>query len=205
MGTGYSVSFHNRSGDDGKFCIFQKPAEANRDNVMSLAWLVHQVNDKTDIDIDWTIDYSFVWSETGVLKPGVRFKASEVRGADPLDVMSNVVHFAKPNESYKFVDPTTEEMCAPGQLSIFTGLEIPKNHASIGIGMSGEGVFAINAQPNAVTSFIVHPEYWVIFGNYQKGEVIDIQLMTKAQKIEFKSNQYNIDITLDSTNSWKIK
>lgn len=204
MSTQYSVSFHNQSGKNGKFCVFQVPAEAQQSNVMSLAWLVKQSNDDTDLDIDWTIDYSFVWSETGVLKPGVKFRASQTKPADPSKAALNAIHFSKPNEGYTFEPPMEGEVGEMGNLTIFTGPEIPKKKASVGIGMSGSGTFAVNAEPNYVVTFSPHPIYWVGFGNYEKGVVIDTQSMTKFKQITFEPNNYHLEITLDQTNSWTV-
>ena len=85
MTTNYSVDFINNSVNAGDVCIYQTQPDIGVYNVMSLAWIAKKAASHSEIKFTWGIDYSFVWSETGELKPGVIFDASQVVDAD-LDV-----------------------------------------------------------------------------------------------------------------------
>ncbi len=49
--------------------------------------------------------------------------------------------------------------------------------------MAGSGTFAVQAQPNMTAVFTPHPNYWVIFGNFENGDVMDIQDVTQAVEV----------------------
>ena len=71
--------------------------------------------------------------------------------------------------------------------------------------MSGSPVLAVQAGPNLSFIFKPHPRYWVCFGNYYEGEVIDLNEMTNAQEIKFGPNEYALHATLLANNTWKVE
>lgn len=201
MSTQYTLKVTNKSHNSGSFCVYQKdPDQEKYTNLYSLAWFSKACNPGTTLKFTWTLDYCFNWSETGILVPGVTFDASETKEADPSDSSKNAVGFTKANGAYMFTNPLRPG--TPGELRIQTDNTIPINEASVGIGMSGQPALAISAQPNMDYAFIPHPEYWITFGNYTEGEVIDLNQVTETAKIVFPLNVYSVSMTLQEDNTW---
>ncbi|MFW8642247.1 hypothetical protein ACOJBO_02920 [Rhizobium beringeri] len=51
--------------------------------------------------------------------------------------------------------------------------------------MAGSGTFAVQAAPNMTAVFTPHPNYWVMFGNFETGDVIDIEDVTGAVEVTY--------------------
>lgn len=197
MATQYSITLVNNSTQSGTFMVFQKDPGAYP-NVMSLAWMAKNAHPATQLSFDWTQDYNFVWDETGMLVPGVTVEASQVLPADPTG--SNSIKLIHDGFGFSFEDPGTESQ--PGSLLIQEDATIPPNTAAVGIGMSGAATFMVQAQPNMNVVFTPHPEYWVAFGNFEQGEVLDVEEMTNAMQINFPPNTYHAKATLNADNTW---
>ena len=129
------------------------------------------------------------------------FHASEVRKADPSDVTQNSIAFKREDGAYHFVE--SDHKTTQGNLGILCDGSIPAGKASIGIGMSGNPVFARSADPNLQYTFGLHPKYWIAFGDFEEGEVIDLNRMTQRYEIKFPVNQYERSIRLTASNTWE--
>jgi hypothetical protein len=70
--------------------------------------------------------------------------------------------------------------------------------------MSGAGTFVVQAQPNINLTFTPHPTYWITFGNYTPGQVLDIGQITNKQQLEFAPNTYNLNVQLKNDNTWSV-
>ena len=79
MATQYSLTCINNSQQLGSFAVFQKLPQSPP-NVFTLAWLARPAHPNTRVTFSWTTDYCFVWSETGVVQPGISFSASRQPG-----------------------------------------------------------------------------------------------------------------------------
>lgn len=197
----YTLNFKNQSKNVGNVCVFQTdPSFENEANIMSLAWFTKRTHPQTNVKFEWEIDYSFVWSETAELKPGVIFEASQVLAADLQTANSAVFDYTQ--DAFLITNASTNGQA--GSLSISETDNIPFDRASVGVGMAGAGTFVKLAQPNMNMKFTPHPEYWIAFGNYEQGEVLDIEEMTNKQKIVFEPNQYSITAVLQEDNTWKL-
>lgn len=199
MSDSYKVIFKNNSVNLGSVCLYQDdPALAT--NVMSLAWLTKVAHPTTTVEISWNIDYNFVWSETGELVPGIIFKAYQTWDADLRD--NNKVRFAYKDGAFTF---EALDRGNAGELLIEGDYSLPLNQASVGIGMSGAGTFISQAQSNINTFYQPHPLYWITFGTYDQGEVLDITKITNKALIEFPANVYTMVATLNQDNSWTVE
>lgn len=196
----YTLRFVNNSPNSGDVCLFQQDPGLIQD-VMPLAWFTKETHPNTNVKFTWGIDYSFVWSAIGSVKPGVIFDASEVLEADLEN--ENLIPFDFIDGAFEFVKPAKQGEA--GSLTIMESANIPFNSAAVGIGMSGSGTFVIEAQPNLNLSFTPHPEYWIAFGNYTEGEILDFQTMTNVQQIKFPTNIYSMTAILNEDNSWTIE
>jgi hypothetical protein len=198
-GQNYTVNFVNNSSNSGNVMLFQTDENMEKDGVMSLAWFSKYAHPKTNVKFTWTIDYSFVWGETGELIPGVMFDASQVVSAG-LD-NDNRITFGFEKNGYRFKD---QQKGPGGQLTIIEDKSIPLKKAAVGIGMSGAGTFVKQAQPNLNLTFTPKPKYWIAFGNYETGQILNIQEVTNSAEIKFGPNLYSIRAVLNPDNSWTI-
>lgn len=201
MGTNYSLTVNNNSKNYGHICVFQTMPD-QPDNLLSLAWFSEPAHPGTSVTFDWNTDYSFVWSNQGTLKPGVNFKASQTLYADPSNISSNSIKFTKQFDAYRFTKANNNTKA--GKLAIYTDETVPHGEASVGIGMSGSGTFAVTATPNYNFTFSPHPKYWVAFGVFKAGDVIDIESMTNIVEIKYATDVYDKVVDLKEDNTWEI-
>lgn len=202
MATKYSLTVNNNSQNYGNICVFQTLPD-QPDNFMSLAWFSKAAHCGTSVEFEWTTDYNFLWTDQGEMKPGVTFKASQVIDAKPADITKNSVAFTKEYGAYRFAE--TSKYTKEGTLGIYTDQTVPHGEASVGIGMSGNGTFAVTATPNYNFVFKPHPRYWVVFGTYQVGEVMDIESMSNAVEIVYDSGVFSRAVDLQNDNTWKVR
>lgn len=197
----YTLKFQNQSSNIGNVCIYQTDPSFNQDeNTMSVAWFTKRTHPQTNVNFMWQTDYSFVWSEVGEVRPGVIFEASQVIDAD-LQSLNKII-FDYKQEAFLFTSGGSNGQV--GSLEISETCNIPFNRASVGIGMSGAATFVKQAQPNMNIKITPHPEYWITFGNYEKGEILDTSEITNKEKIVFAPNQYLVTVILQEDNTWKI-
>jgi hypothetical protein len=71
--------------------------------------------------------------------------------------------------------------------------------------MSGFGTFVVQAQPNITVTFNPHPKYYIIAGNIQQGQVLDIKQVTSAPEVVFPPGVYQMTAILGLDNTWVIK
>lgn len=195
----YSLSVEHRGTETGDFCVYQTNDHQSED-IRSLVWFSKRAHPETVLKFKWSIDYGFTWSEQGILTPGVVFEASQIITTDPTDLRRNSIGFTRKDSAFKFVetdDPTTH-----GRLGITCDELIPAKTASIGVSMSGKSAFACPASPNMKYTFRPHPRYWIAFGKFEEGEVIDLNRMTRKFEINFRENQFDKVVRLSESNTW---
>jgi rhizosphere induced protein len=147
--TQYSLTCINNSNLTGSFAVFQQPP-SRVGNVFPLAWFAEPAAPHTQVIFDWTLDHSFLLSDSGVLKPGVVVTPSQVVAAHPeshngIKLTADAhgkTHFAPP---YKH-GPT-------GSFTIEHGPDAKPGQTAVGVGMSGAGTFVVQAVPNSRTVF----------------------------------------------------
>lgn len=198
----YSLRVTNNSNLFGNICVFQTLPD-QPENMVSLAWFSEPAHPGTTVEFDWSIKYNFVWSRQGELIPGVTFKASQTIDTEPSDITKNSIGFTKEAGAYRFTE--TSRTTKSGTLGIYTDQTVPHGEASVGVGMSGSGTFAVTATPNYNFSFTPHPKYWVVFGTYEKGEVMDIESLTNTAEIIFEPDVYAMKAILKNDNTWEVK
>ncbi|MFI8712570.1 hypothetical protein [Brevibacillus brevis] len=199
--TTYSVRFRNKSKNAGTALIYQKGVDINAPDAQSLAWFSKGTNSGTNVTFRWTIDYSFVWSEIGELTPGVVFNANQVVDTDLKK--KNAITLTRNESGYVFKDQSDS---APGVLHIYQDETIPYHGASVGIGMSGNGTFAVPSHPKLTALFTPHPKYYMAFSlqHIQEGQILDIDQFTNAVEIPFPPSCYSVFVELDETNNWHV-
>jgi rhizosphere induced protein len=205
----YTLTFINNSANNWDFCCFQEDPNISTQDVKSLAWFAFPVAPTTSVSFSWTINYQFVWSQLGNLAAGVKFSARQKWDAD-LTRQNGVDFTRKPNKAFTFENQSS--FGNPGTLYINQDGTIPADTAAVGINMgiagappgAGSGTFVVAAQPNITASFTPHPVYWVTFGQYTPGQVLDTQQITKKAKVAFPVNTYDMYAILGQNNEWTI-
>ncbi|CRK60293.1 hypothetical protein [Alloactinosynnema sp. L-07] len=205
-GNQYTLRVVNDSTNFVDMCVYQEDPNLGVPNVLSLAWFA-----KPAYPIRWTVDYSFVWSETGTLVPGVYFDASQTWPADPTvngvtteTKAGNQIGFSHPSANAYTFTSTPTDGAQVGSLYIKEASNIPLKRASIGIGMSGAGTFAVQSQPNLNLTFTPHPVYYLAAGTYSQGEVLDIGSITDKTDIRFPAGVFSMTATLGEDNQWSV-
>lgn len=199
-GVSYSLIFVNNSTNPGSACVYQEDPNIGNPNVQSLAWFAKRTAPTTRTTFSWTVDYSFVWAETGELIPGVMFAASQTWAADLTS--TNQVTFSNDGGMYTFQNQQAGAQA--GSLYIREDASVPLKQASVGIGMSGAGTFAVQAQPNMNLVFTPHPKYYITFGEFTPGEVLDITSITDKAEIKFPSGVTSMTALLREDNTWSV-
>jgi rhizosphere induced protein len=201
-GQQYTLIFNNQSPNNWTFVCFQNQPSGLPMNYVSLAWFAQPAAPRTRIIFRWQVDYSFVWSQTGTLAPGVIFTASQDIPTNGVTSNNAITFTREPNGAFNFKDQATGPS---GALTIQQDDTIPFNTASIGIGVSGAGTFAVQAQPNIPVTFVPTPTYYVAFGqSIQEGLVLNISQFTQVAQIQFPVNIYEVTATLLPNNKWSL-
>jgi hypothetical protein len=206
MSTNYTLTVHNDSLRFGNICVYTtSPAsEKLHNDLVSLAWFSKAAHPQTSVCFEWALDYSFMWSETGTLEPGVKFVASENWGADPSSAHECSVRLDKQSGAYLFETAQAPKEPLSGTLDVKTTNNVPHNEAAVGIGIGGSPALIVPATPNYNFTFIPHIKYWVAFGTFAEGEVLDLNSMaSEVKEVVFNPNEYDKHITLNARNLWE--
>ena len=206
MGTPYTLRIKNNAEISGKICVYTELENKIYENLLSLAWLVKGINPGVDTRFDWSNDFSFHWDEKGELHPGVRFESSQVVQADPRYAETNRTLFEKTKTGFWFPQDKTGAAEPPkGALGITCDSSIPNNEALIGIGISGVASLAIPAYKNFQFNFEPHLRYYLAFGDFVQGDVIDVnKIASQVLEVEFKTGEYDKTAILTKDNTWSL-
>ena len=207
MSTKYTLHFINQSSQTFDFTCYQQDPNISNQNVFSLAWFAHSLSHSQSTSFSWTIDYRFVWGQTGVLIPGVQFVAAQSVPASL--TQNNSVEFTSTGGALLF---TNENNSSPaGTLTIRQSGSVPIQSAAVGINMqiqgpgAGPGTFVTQAQPNIDTPLTPHPSYWVAAGsNISPGQVLETRNMLNSAEVVFPPNIFEMYATLAASGSWQI-
>ncbi|MDR0410383.1 MAG: hypothetical protein LBH75_00195 [Treponema sp.] len=201
----YSLSVKNDSPNPGSICVYTTSPDTLeiQNDLRSLAWFTKPVNCNGQVKFAWDLKFSFAWAESGQLVPGVHFDAGEIIDADPSDDEKNKAFFDRQNNAYLFGDPKRAKAPIAGALAITMNKVIPHGLASVGIGINGKAALAVNTTPNYLFTFIPKIKYWLAFGSFKEGVVLDVNSMvTNIREIEFPLNVYDLQVTLQEDNTW---
>lgn len=167
------------------FYVYQQPPSFLHN--LTLAWLVspYALEVGGIFTFTWDTQYSFVFG-TGVVKPGVTFRATGLKPCDPTN--SNTVNFTFSNNTPSFNQPAVGG--PSGSLTIHDEFNVPPNKFAVGVGMSGKGIYVVNAEPNLTHLFTPTPKYFVAAADSSvtEGEVMDITTITKFEELKFPRN-----------------
>jgi hypothetical protein len=199
MGMIYSVTVNNHASHSAYFMVFQNDPTQWAPNALSLAWFARFSNPSptSRVKFQWSIDTGFSWAETGELQPGIQFIATETY--DPIGLNNKIT--LDYNGAYRFVNPTQ----GPDQ-SRFYLAESPnipiRSAAAVGVTMGGSTVYAAQARPNQNLAFSPRPKYFIAYGDYEEGGVIDVSTVNNPLELPFPAGVYALTTTLNADGTW---
>lgn len=198
----YSLVFCNNSKNQGNVCIFLTDPNLEASNAISLAWFSKTVHPTTRVNFSWSMDFEFIWSETGIFNDGVKVTTSQRWPADLNSLNQVNFTYDQKNQSYTFTD--LKKGPERGRLFITESRTLPLNEASVGIGLSGRPALVIPAYPNTNLVFTPHVKYWIAFGRHDEGEVVNVDAVTNKQEIQFQPGINSLSVILNDDNTWSI-
>ncbi|MDP9928650.1 hypothetical protein J2X90_001603 [Variovorax paradoxus] len=199
MGNIYSVTVNNRANHSAYFMVFQDDPTSWAPNAMSLAWFSKYSNPSPTarIKFEWTLDTGFSWAETGELQAGIQFTASELFDASNGQNKITLDY----NKAYQFIEPSKGP--DPARFYLRESPNIPINsQASVGVTMAGKTVYAVQARPNQNLTFSTTPKYYIAYGSYEEGDVIDVGSINNPQELSYPTGVYSLTTTLNVDNTW---
>ncbi|MGW4210598.1 hypothetical protein ACWEIJ_21585 [Lentzea sp. NPDC004789] len=207
----YQLAVINKSDSSADMCVYQEDPDIGVADAMPLAWLSKPVGPNAALSYSWTTDYSFVWAETGLLAPGVLFKASETWPADPgvlkvatpEEAGNQIGFFQEESGEYRFASTPTKG-ARLGTLYFSEDGYIPPDQAAVGIGMSGSPAYAIQAQARRPLDLTLHPNYCLTAGSFQQGEVLDIGSIKNFASINFPAGGFRMTAVYQPDHTWKV-
>lgn len=215
--TTYNLTVVNNSDESWDMYTFQKNPASSIGNpqLRSLAWFTKATAAQSTATFTWDLTYNFMWSETGTLIPGVVFRASQSFPADPSrngvssrNSAGNQA-FLTYNASRNFFEYSTSSAieavpgATAGTLYVNSDATVPNGIASVGIGMSNAGTFALPALTNILSEFTPEPTYYVAAGvSVQQGEVLEEEVSNAAQ-IEF-AGVTSLTATFNPDHTWTV-
>ncbi len=202
-GQQYTLVFKNESSDTGDACVYQHDPDMDVQDVMSLAWFAKGAAPTTTLRFRWIIKYCFVWSEMGRLASGVIFKAEQIWEVKHLATENQVTLKMLPEGIYTF----DQQMAGPheGNLHVLGHETLPVRQAMVGIGMAGAPIYVVPAQPSTAWIFTPRPRYWITFGTFEPGEVLDVDSITdKAAEIVVPDGVFSMSAILNRDNTWTV-
>ncbi len=199
MNEKYTLSVDVQSTITGNVCIFQEMPDTNASKILTLAWLSKRAHHGTQLLFDWTLDYNFKWGTKGSLGRTAHFAASQTVPANLST--NNQISFNYEDGAYKFSE-TSQNPSSEVNLYINQGGNVKSNDALVGIGMSGSGSFVVESQPNLKLIFRPKPVYYVIFGDFIQGQIMDITELSNVHKLVYDGTT-DKHLTLTDKNVWK--
>ena len=197
----YSITLENNSSSDKTITLFQHDPNISSSSIVSLAWLSNMAPSLSQTTFNWLEDYSFCWSQTEVLVPGIIVSAAQSKQANTTSM--NKITLENSNSSYLFTEPTSGP--EPGKLYIYQDGSILMDAVSVGIEMSGSPIYACQGLPNAITTFnISTPKYFLVAGNFNQGEVLDVNSLSDTHEISFPDGAYQANVIINPDGSWSV-
>jgi rhizosphere induced protein len=200
MGKIYSVTVDNHASHSACFMVFQSDPTQWAPNALSLAWFARYSNpgQNSRTRFEWTADTGFSWAETGELQPGIQFAAAETY--EPTGG-SNRISLDWENGVYRFAYPSWG--ADPARFYLAETANIPaRSQACVGVTMSGSTVYAVQARPNQNLAFSPRPRYFIAYGDYQQGDVIDVSTVNNPLELSFPTGVHALTTTLHADGSW---
>jgi hypothetical protein len=175
----------------------------------TLVWLADIAPATSQVALEWTLDgtgweldYNFYWCPTAPLSPitpGSVFALSSIAANMST---ANSVNFSASTGTYAFSPPVAGP--AVGNLYINQDATIVAGQAAVGIGMCNYPVFAVPAAPSTNLIFTPTFNYFVTFGTFVTGQVLDAAQIAAGQAFAFEPGITTVYATLAADGTWTI-
>ncbi len=197
----YEIECNNNSNNAQSFYVYQTLPDQPL-NVFSLVWLVKRCYPGSRFSFNWGMDYSFVYGNTGILRPGVTFNESQLQ---PCGFTGHCSTFSVDNNTPHLSTPTAGGLT--DSLTIYQASNVPNGVFSTGIGVSGSGTFVQQALANTTQLFTSNHNYWIgtAAGGKEKGQVLSQEVSFNDICIHFPPYKYTAIVTLTENGSWTIE
>jgi len=199
MGMIYSVTVNNHASHSAYFMVFQNDPTQWAPNALSLAWFAEFSNPgpSSRVKFQWSVDTGFSWAETSELQPGTQFTATETYDATGLNNKITLDY----DRAYRFVNPI------PGpdrsRFYLAESASVPgRSAAAVGVTMGGSTVYAAQARPNQNLAFSPRPRYFIAYGDYEEGDVIDVSAINNPLELPYPAGVYALTTTLNANGTW---
>jgi hypothetical protein len=203
--TDYTLTVLNESTGYENFAVYQNDPDLGVQNAMSLAWFVKGAHPSTVAWFEWSLDYSFMWCESGSLSKGVVFKASEEWSCDPSNIHNNAVALDFQQNAFLFKDSPISITPRIGNLYVSNLSTVPVDIASVALAVGGKAAYATPAEPNRLDVWTPHPNYWITAGTYQPGVALDAEeISSTAAQITYAPGVFNMTAVYTYDRNWKI-
>lgn len=199
--TSYTLTCKNKSSIPWTFYMYQKLPNQPKE-IFSLAWLTspYKIAPNSQITFQWSIDYTFVWGNTGTLQPGVTYDAGGSYPCSPDG--ENLTTFDIIDNAPQLTVPTSGGTA--GSLTIQEGAHFPNNTFSTGIGMSGQGTFVQQSLVNTKQLYTPEPVYYVAAANSIQSGCVLQQTVSQTGKVLYPSSVYKLTATFGDDQTWTI-
>ena len=201
MAMQYSLTVNNQASHSAYFMVYQNDPTLWDPNALSIAWFAKFSNPSptSKVKFSWGVDWGFSWGDTGKLQAGVQYDASETY--EPQGPSDNLITLDY-NGAYFFGTPSAG--ADPNRFYMQESKNIPVgSSASVGMTMSGNTVYAVQARPNQNLTFSPHPTYYLAYGSYEEGKVIDVSTINNPLQLVYATGVYSLTTTLNADNTWK--
>ena len=197
IGTQYQINFINNSSNAGSFMVFQQHPDMNLPDSVPLAWFTKYVHPNTQGLFSWKTGFDFAWLEQKSLAADI---TSVTFQCIPTNLETNNVALLTYDGGYNFVIQPDSGIA--GSLYIRTDNTIGPYEVKVGVGMSGAPVFLVPSMPNMDMTFTPNPQYWIAFGEYEKGQVVNAKEITNLLQVEFPEGITTVNVVLNPDNTW---
>jgi hypothetical protein len=190
----------NQASKSAYFMVYQNDPGSWDPNALSIAWFAKFSNPSptSKIKFTWGVDWGFSWADTGTLEAGIQFEASET--FQPTGNTDNKITLDY-NGAYFFCSESAG--ADPARFYMAESKAIPtKSTASVGVTMGGNTVYAVQASPNQNLTFSPHPTYYLAYGTYEEGSVIDVSTINNPLRLDYPTGVYALTTTLNADNTW---
>lgn len=200
----YSLRLTNNSPLGGNMCLYQRhPDQESQADLFSLAWQCQNCPPGSTVTFSWSLDLGFAWAETGPLGPGAFFVPAQSIRADPNTAGKRSVIFRSADQGYELEAGPAEPEA--GYLNFQTDNSLPLNRMAVALTVSGRPAFVRPAGPNLGFTFMPEPHYWVAFGPFEAGQVLDSSELVMATEVTFPAGKRSAQAAFQRDCSWAVR
>jgi hypothetical protein len=192
-----SVTINNQSAHSAHLMVFQQNPGSLSADAMALAWFSKFSDPGSNVEFGWDLTWGFSWADTGALQAGITYNVNGTTDSQPT---SNQITLDF-NGAYQLTKP--DRGPDPDLLYIVQDTTIPvASTASVGVTMNGSTVYAVQATPNTNLTFTPHPSYFLAYGDYTPGLVLDLSSINNPLKLVYGPGVSGLQVTLNADNTW---